>query len=291
MGAASFEGASFACLGERGHHLERLDAAAIADRAPAWRRGKFVDGYFNLQGGWAESGAVVRALTLEAERAGVTVRAGVRIRPIDGSGPVTSVRTEAGETLSASSIVIAAGAFTPVLVPELADRLAPIAQDVFHFAPGGPADYAGPRFLPWAADIARAGWYGFPLHEGVVKIANHGPGRRVEPSAPRAVPPEREAVFRNFLKDSLPGLVGAPVVRTRVCLYCDTFDGDFLIDQHPARPGLVVAAGGSGHAFKFATILGEVIADAAAGARREERLRFAWRERTSARLEAARSKT
>src|SRR5690606_30541825 len=98
----SFEGSSFDTLIARGHTAQRLDAAGIASRVPAWRSGRYVDGYFNPQGGWAESAAVVRALAGEAERAGVTVRGGVRIRPIEGTGPVERVVTEAGERLSAS---------------------------------------------------------------------------------------------------------------------------------------------------------------------------------------------
>jgi sarcosine oxidase / L-pipecolate oxidase len=286
-----FEGASFDCLVGRGHPVERLDARAIVARAPAWRPGRYVDGYFNPQGGWAESGAVVRALAIEAKRAGVVVREGLRIRPLIGAGPVTSVTTEAGEAIAAASIVIAAGAFTPVLVPELDDRLLPIAQAVFHLEPGVAADYLSPRFLPWAADIATTGWYGFPQHEGVVKIANHGPGTRVDPAAERSVPPEREASVRTFLQKSLPGLAEARVVRTRACLYCDTFDGDFFIDAHPERPGLIVASGGSGHAFKFAPLLGELVADSVAGVERDERARFGWRKRREGRGEAARSKT
>lgn len=290
LDANGFEGASFDCLVGRGHPLERLDARAIVGRAPAWRPGRYVDGYFNPQGGWAESGAVVGALLREARRAGVAVREGVRIRPLVGAGPVTSVTTEGGEVIAAASIVIAAGAFTPVLVPELADRLVPIAQAVFHFEPGAAADYLSPRFLPWGADIATTGWYGFPQHEGVVKVANHGPGTRVDPAAERGVSEESEAAVRAFLQESLPGLAEAPVVRARACLYCDTFDGDFFIDAHPERPGLVVASGGSGHAFKFAPLLGEVVADAVAGVERGERARFGWRERREGRVEAARSK-
>ncbi|MHC4846807.1 MAG: NAD(P)/FAD-dependent oxidoreductase, partial [Planctomycetota bacterium] len=53
----------------------------------------------------------------------------------------------------------------------------------------------------------------------------------------------------------------AELIGTRLCLYCDTADDRFWIDHDPEREGLVVAAGGSGHAFKFAPVLGELIAD------------------------------
>ncbi len=72
-----------------------------------------------------------------------------------------------------------------------------------------------------------------------------------------------------------------------MCLYCDTFDGDFFIDRHPDKPWLVVASGGSGHAFKFAPLLGRWIAEPTLGAPPPV-LRFAWRERTASRFEDAR---
>ena len=65
-------------------------------------------------------------------------------------------------------------------------------------------------------------------------------------------------------------------------------DGDFFIDRHPGREGLVIAAGGSGHAFKFAPALGRVAADAVLGIDSKERSRFRFRERGEARFERAR---
>jgi glycine/D-amino acid oxidase-like deaminating enzyme len=62
-----------------------------------------------------------------------------------------------------------------------------------------------------------------------------------------------------------------------MCLYCDTWDGDFWIGRDPERQGLVVAAGGSGHAFKFAPVLGGLAADALEGTENAYSERFAWR--------------
>ncbi len=284
----SFEGKSFGLLTARGHALEHLDEGAIAARFPMWKDAGYVDGYRNPLGGWAESGQVVAALAGRARRRGIEIREGVRVRPLEGSAPVEGVITDAGETIDAQAVVVCAGAYTPVIVPELADRLAPIAQSVFHFDPPASEKLEPPDFLPWAADIATTGWYGFPRHAGVLKIANHGPGVVVDPAAPRVVAPEREEFFRAFLRAKMPRIANAPIAKTRVCLYSDSFDGDFFIDAHPERRGLVVAAGGSGHAFKFAPALGGLIADAVEGRSPERRARFAWREKGAPRTEDAR---
>jgi glycine/D-amino acid oxidase-like deaminating enzyme len=96
-----------------------------------------------------------------------------------------------------------------------------------------------------------------------MKIANHGPGREMSPESPkRAVTPEDEKNLREFLSSTFPALADAPMVYSRVCMYCDTHDGNFWIARDPDRRGLIIAAGDCGHGFKFAPVLGEIIADA-----------------------------
>jgi len=96
-------------------------------------------------------------------------------------------------------------------------------------------------------------------------------------STDRTVSEEEIRQLRLFLDETFPVLAHAPLVYTRICLYCDTRDGHFWIARDPDRPGLVVATGGSGHAFKFAPLLGDWIADVSEG--REDPLldRFRWR--------------
>ena len=95
-------------------------------------------------------------------------------------------------------------------------------------------------------------------------------------------------VFRDFLRRSLPDLADAPIRASRLCMYCDAFDGDLWIDRHPDRPGVVVAAGGSGHGFKFAPLLGDFIADAVRGGDDPRRNRWRWRPFGVSASEAAR---
>ena len=126
---------------------------------------------------------------------------------------------------------------------------------------------------------ARTGYYGFPVgREGVVKVGVHGPGREMAPdSAERVVTKDEEEGLREFLSEAFPALATAPVVHTRVCLYCDTHDGNFWIAADPERAGLVIAAGDSGHGFKFAPILGDLIADAVEQKENPLLDKFRWR--------------
>jgi glycine/D-amino acid oxidase-like deaminating enzyme len=175
-------------------------------------------------------------------------------------------------------VLVAAGAWTPTLVHELSDLMWATGQPVLHFAPSKPENFRPESFPVWCADISCTGWYGFPVTaSGVLKVANHGPGRRVAPSEPLSVSEQDVERCREFFLDTFHGLSDAPLVGSRLCLYCDTPDGDFWIDRHPRREGLVVAAGGSGHGFKFAPVLGEIIADVVEGRSNRWAGRFRWR--------------
>jgi glycine/D-amino acid oxidase-like deaminating enzyme len=268
-----FEHESFALLGRRGHHVERLDAAAITARFPAYRPGAFTDGYFHREGGWAESGAVVAYLLAEAIAAGVTVHGDAEVHRLVDDGALIG----SGE-VSADAIVVCTGAWTPRLVPDLATDLRAVGQPVFHLRPADPSPFAAAHFPVFGADIVRTGYYGFPtLHDGLIKIANHGTGTHLAPDAPRATTAAQESALRDFLRDTFPALADAPIAARRLCVYCDTRDAHFWIARHPRRPKLTVAAGGSGHAFKFAPVIGAIIADTVLGISHPLAHKFRWR--------------
>jgi sarcosine oxidase / L-pipecolate oxidase len=208
---------------------------------------------------------------------------------IEAGTRVAGVRTGSGE-LRADAVLVAAGAWTPWLLPHLSEVMWTTGQPVVHFDAGGSPQWRAPLFPVWAADIARTGWYGFPaLEDGTLKIGHHGTGRRMHPDDDRRVSAADVERFRAFLRERLPELADAPVVASRICLYCDTFDGDFWIDHDPARPGLIVAAGDSGHGFKFAPVLGDVIADVVERKPNAWAARFRWRTRAQDAMEAARA--
>jgi glycine/D-amino acid oxidase-like deaminating enzyme len=294
MAPGGFEHESYARLVRRGHGVERLDAATLRARFPAYSTGAYVDGYWNPQGGHAESGRVVERLLTIAKAAGVQLCDGREVAALEERGSrVVGLSTRDGGSVAADKVVVAAGSWTPRLVPSLARQLRATGQPVFHLAPADRRPYEAARFPVFGADIARTGYYGFPITgDGRVKIANHGVGRTVDPTAPRAVSADDEANLRAFLRETFPSLVDAPIVYTRLCVYGDTWDGHFWIAPDPDRDGLIVAAGGSGHGFKFAPVLGDLIADATEGVPNAMLAKFRWRDDLGPRAseEAARRK-
>jgi|SRR5581483_1926701 len=281
MAPGGFEYESYHLLCKRGHTPERLTEETISREFPAWKPGAFVDGFFHAQGGYVESGRVVAALVRQAQTKGIALYPDHLVEAlIKEDHHVKGVRTRSGDTFSAEQVVVASGAWTPLLLQELAPILKITGHPVFHLKPANPDLFTPPHFVVFTADIAQTGWYGFPLHprEQVVKIANHGGGQVLHPEHDKRVVTDHDIKeLRAFLAATFPALSDAPLVATRRCLYVDTPDGDFWIDRHPHYAGLTVATGDSGHGFKFAPILGGLIADVIEGKPNGWHPKFRWR--------------
>jgi sarcosine oxidase len=116
-----------------------------------------------------------------------------------------------------------------------------------------------------------------------LKLALHGDLRRTDPDhVDRTVQPADEATFRPCLERYMPAANG-PVLAMRTCLYENSPDEHFILGLHPAHDRVVVAAGFSGHGFKFASVIGEALADLALDGRSLLPIDFLGLERFKAR--------
>lgn len=275
-----FEHDSRELLSARGHRLESLSAEALAERFPPWSGTGFGEATFHAEGGYVESAAVVWALAEDARQAGVRIlpRTPVR-RLVVEKARVAGVEDTSGRLYEGDRVVLAAGSWTSELEPRLGRALRRTYQPVWHLRPRHPERFRADRFPVFLADITRTGYYGFPLHpvHAVVKIGRHSDGLETPLENGLGVPAAETARLREFLAETLPDLDAAEIVFDRLCPYCDTADEEFWIARDPERPGLVVAGGGSGHAFKFAPLLGSWIADTVEGRDRPTSHRFRWR--------------
>jgi glycine/D-amino acid oxidase-like deaminating enzyme len=285
MKQGDFEYESFKTLQRRGHKVERMNSAQLWRRFPAWNPELFRDGVLEIEAGYAESGRAVATLVQRAESIGVELRSSGRFAHLDEHDHrVEGIVLHSGERIAGDRVVMAVGAWTPYLLPFTKKFFRASGQPVFHLKPSRPDLFAPERFPVFGADITATGYYGFPLNrDGVVKIANHGPGREMSPESPqRTVTSEEEENLRKFLSWAFPKLADAPIVYTRMCMYCETHDGNFWIAPDPEREGLVIAAGDCGHGFKFAPVLGEIIADAVDGKSNPILEKFRWRPKVPA---------
>jgi sarcosine oxidase len=161
--------------------------------------------------------------------------------------------------------VICAGAWARQLVPRLATLAVPERQVLAWFTPRDPAPFDVERFPVFILDVASGSWYGFPAHGGHgVKVGWYHHFREpIEPDDPdRSTTPRDEAALRGFVERYLPAAAG-PTEMLKACMFTNSPDEHFIIDRLPDAPQVTIAAGFSGHGYKFCSVVGEICADLA----------------------------
>jgi sarcosine oxidase len=245
----------------REHSLEHelLDPAALGARLPLFRFEPDWWGLAEATAGYLLADTAIAAHQALAERHGADLRFAERVGGWTRDGEGVRVTTDRG-TYRAPRLVIAAGAWNPKLVP----RIAPLQVQrvpLFWFEPVAERDALA--HLPvYIVDSGLGhGCYGFPyLADQGLKIATHGAGTPADPdTVDRTTHPADEAPIRTFIRQRLP-VADGPVRMTKVCLYTVTPDEHFIVDIDGP---VVYASACSGHGFKFASVIGEVLADLA----------------------------
>ena len=211
--------------------------------------------------------ACVRALVDGARAAGANLRVGEAVRQWRALAGGVEVVTSGG-TYAGGALVLAAGAGLGELVPALRPRLTIERQVVAHFEPrsAGRARLQPDRLPVFCLDEPdRAFYYGFPDLGTGCKVGRHHGGTLLA-AGERAAPVGEGDIddLRGFLRRHLPSLDGSPR-SSATCLYTNTPDGHFVVDRHPAHENVVVASVCSGHGFKFAAVVGEIVGDLVQG--------------------------
>ena len=159
--------------------------------------------------------------------------------------------------------MLAAGAWLGDLLGGVELPLAVERVVQFWFEPAGDRTLFDPARLPvsiWEYDRDRF-FYGFPRLERGVKMALHHEGEITEvASVRRSVAPQEVGRLRVLLERFVPAADG-PLAAASVCLYTNTPDGHFVIGRHPEAEQALVVSACSGHGFKFAPVIGEIVSD------------------------------
>jgi sarcosine oxidase len=167
--------------------------------------------------------------------------------------------------VEANTAIVATGPWLAKLLPDLRVKLRVTRQVQAWFEPNDTAPFAAERFPVFLLESRHGVNYGFPFHGGSgVKIAkHHHADEAVEPDAvDRTISATDEKLIRAALADHIPSANGA-LLAGKTCLYTVTPDHDFIIDRLPGVPNVVVASPCSGHGFKFAPVIGEILSDLA----------------------------
>ncbi|TWT44188.1 Monomeric sarcosine oxidase [Phycisphaerae bacterium RAS1] len=244
--------------------IQALTPAETIERFPGLRVDPEHVALFEEDAGYLRPEACIRAFLEVAQRGGAATLFNTPVIGWSVEGTGASVAT-ANADYRASRLVICGGAWAGRL---LADLRAPleIRRKMQMWFACDDALYAESRGFPvFGYHTVGCFYYGFPaIESGRMKIAEHLERTLVgDPDEPgRELRPADVAHMAPFIERHLPGATDQ-VVASSVCMYTMTPDGHFIIDRHPKHAGVFVAAGFSGHGFKFAPLIGSVLADLA----------------------------
>ena len=230
---------------------QKLKSNELKKRFPQFAFDPGTTGLFEPDSGTLLSRRAVECVAKAAERIGV--------KRISMTAQPSTIKKK----IPAERYIFACGAWLPTLFPkELGSTIFPTRQELFFF--GVPNDsFASPHMPAWFD--ALSGFYSVPdvEHRGFkLGIDDHGPPANPE-TIDRVVTEKGIAKARAFVAKRFPALKDAPITESRVCVYENTWNGDFLIDE--LKPGIWIAGGGSGHGFKHGPAVGRYTADVIEG--------------------------
>ncbi|HTU25463.1 MAG TPA: N-methyl-L-tryptophan oxidase [Pirellulales bacterium] len=262
--------------------VEQLTAEEVERRFPGLRMPAEMVGVFERGAGYLHVENAVRAQAAEAVRHGALLQLGETVRSWRAQAGGVEVHTDR-ERYVGKRLIVSAGAWAGAILSDLNIPLTVLRKEVFWFAAAADvyrAERGMPTFLfdlPAKAAEPQGGneqpdklgnggcFYGFPqIDDRGVKVAEHTGGERVDDplNVDRRPDPHDARRVNDFCRAYLPAL-SARRLQHSVCLYTMTPDGHFVVDVHPEHPEVVLAAGLSGHGFKFVPVLGQILANLA----------------------------
>lgn len=256
-----FRGSLASCL-EHGLAHEVLTGEELTARFPGYRLPAGTMAVLQPEGGFLLPERCIVAHASLSLSAGAELRARERVLGWEPAAEGVRVRTDRGE-YEAERLVLAGGAWMSELMgmPLVqAER-----QVLGWFQPLQPELFTPERFPVFNLELGDGHFYGFPVYgiPGFKLGRYHHLGEQVDAdTVDRAPRPDDEAVLRSFAERWFPEGAG-PTMTLKACLFENTPDEHFVVDLHPEAPQVVCVGGGSGHGFKFCSVLGEIAADLA----------------------------
>ncbi|MDZ4818593.1 MAG: N-methyl-L-tryptophan oxidase [Planctomycetota bacterium] len=272
IGAAESELITGVQQSARLHNLpvEELTQAELRRRFPQFQTDDSQTAIFEPQAGFLRVEQCVEAHAAAATSHGAELRFDQRVVSWQADKTGVTVQTER-ERFSAARLIITAGPWATRLLRDAGIPLTVMRQVACWFDVPQADDYSAARFPCYLvstdgqAECAAGEYYGFPVLDSLgAKVARHyGAAEQEFPEQIEREPSDADREpLAGFLQRYLPGISG-PVQRTSVCIYTLTPDRHFVLDLHPAYDNVCIAAGFSGHGFKFASVVGEILADLA----------------------------
>jgi len=248
--------------------FEELTRDEIVRRYPQFNLPENTIGLYQPDYGLLAADKCLATLAARANHHGATIRENEPARSVRAMGDGVEVKTDR-RTYRADRAILAAGSWMRSLLGSLNLDLPLVVkkEQLAFFQPCDPTQYLPGRFplfihrFPGTTVLGS----GFPIFGQPVgvKVMVDRIAPELDPGDPdRTVDGPMLEQLRQYATDILPGLTGE-IVHAVVCPYTMTPDEDFILDRHPAHPQIVIASPCSGHGFKFAPVIGNILADLA----------------------------
>lgn len=252
---------------EHGLPYEILTGKDVNERYPGWNLPEEFEACLDPDGGVLRLENVFAAFRQELEAAGGRILENQKVLGWSADENGVAVETADG-TYTGKHLIITAGAWASKVLSDLHLPLSVTRKPVMWFEVDDTSVFTPQNFPPFIIDCDIEHFYGLPaIAPDSLKMGIHSDMHVIDPdSFQREVQPEDMVPeFVEFVTTMLRG-VHPRTVNTSMCMYTMTPDEDFIIDRHPQHANVSLAAGFSGHGFKFATVVGEHLADLATDA-------------------------
>jgi sarcosine oxidase len=242
---------------------ERFGGDELMRRYPQFRITNEVDVLWQAETGLADAGKGNAAHIATARLHGATILDRcpvIGLRPFEGG---VDVQTEQG-TFTCRKLIVTAGAWVDQVLAWVGQtlRVTVTQEQVTYYATPHLRDFAIGRFPIWISHGDEV-LYGFPVYGEVATKAAIDAAGPVVTARTRTYDPDpaREQRMEDWIKEYIPNFLG-PKLYTKTCLYDMPRDRNFVIDSLPAHPQILVC-NGAGHAYKFASLLGQILSELA----------------------------
>ncbi len=252
-----------ASLDAAGVESEWWEAPQLARRFPQFHVSKDMHILWQKDTGFLHAAHCVSTHLQLAAHHGAEIREDIPVTRILTDADVPSVETEAG-TFRGKKLIVTAGAWTAALLAELKLPLTVTRQQVCYYQPTAQPLFQPKQFPVFTETTAEGDFfYGIPAFgENGVKVARDGKGQTVSPNTcNRDADADYIQHLDAYVQERFPSL--GTTVKAEVCLYTQTPDEDFIIDVHPDCADVLIAAGFSGHGFKFCALVGRILSELA----------------------------
>ena len=244
--------------------IEQLTAAEVEHRFPSFRVPETMMAVFEKRAGYLQVEACVLAYLAEAQQLGAALRSNEIVHAWRADGQGVVVTTDTGQ-YTAERLIITPGAWATQLLGDVGIPFTIRRKSLFWYEVSNPIYNMESGCPCYFYETPEGDFYGFPqVGASGFKVAEHSGGQTMtDPLAlDRDVYPDDQQQVEHFLGTYVPG-VSQQRQKHVVCMYTVSPDEHFVVDHHPHHPQVAFTAGLSGHGFKFASVLGEILTELA----------------------------